>query len=377
MIIQVVCGVLLFKAILSESPTHHCNNEGIFPSNQNIRVLIRVPQSTFYTIMVLLNNIEINPPILNSSCAWSSDLRQLTDLYESRYTGAITTRTATLHGFAEDTTHTVAFSASGQTTLNSYGYSPHALSNYLDWVQAILLAHPTSTKPVIISITASDPATLGSMVDSIQILREKLSDSTTGTLSRIAIELNTSCPNIPNSAPSGYSFKALSPLLQVLANAHFNDPTLSIGLKLPPYVYKDQFSEVIAGIKLFSAPPHDPVNNPIAFLTCTNTLGNCLLFSDQAITNGDQIFAVPTALGGLAGDSLHPLALGNVFTFKSLISSQEAKDAGIAHIKIIGVGGVNSREAAMRMRNAGATVVGCATLFGKEGIQAFEIIGKE
>jgi dihydroorotate dehydrogenase (fumarate) len=57
--------------------------------------------------MVLLNNIEINPPILNSSCAWSSDLRQLTGLYESPYTGAITTRTATLHGFAEDASHTV------------------------------------------------------------------------------------------------------------------------------------------------------------------------------------------------------------------------------------------------------------------------------
>jgi len=168
------------------------------------------------------------------------------------------------------------------------------------------------------------------------------------------------------------------PLLQILANAHSNDPTLSIGLKLPPYVYKDQFSEALAGIELFSAPADDgTINNPIAFLTCTNTLGNCLLFSDQAITSGDQIFAVPTALGGLAGDSLHPLALGNVFTFKSLISSQEAKDAGIGHIKIIGVGGVNSREATMRMRNAGAAAVGCATLFGKEGIQAFEIIGKE
>lgn len=57
--------------------------------------------------MVLLNTIEINPPLLNSSCAWSSDLRQLTDLYESPYTGAITTRTATLHGFKEDDSHTV------------------------------------------------------------------------------------------------------------------------------------------------------------------------------------------------------------------------------------------------------------------------------
>ena len=216
------------------------------------------------------------------------------------------------------------------------------------------------------------------MVQSIQTLREKLSDGVSGTSSRIAIELNTSCPNIPNSPPSGYSFNALSPLLQVLVDAHSKDSTLSIGLKLPPYVYKDQFSEAIAGIKLLSTPSHDgTVNNPVAFLTCTNTLGNSLLFSDQTTTTGDQIFAIPTTLGGLAGDPLHPLALGNVFTFRNLISSQEAKDAGISHIKIIGVGGVTSREAAIRMRNAGAVVVGCATLFGKEGVRAFEIIGKD
>jgi len=57
--------------------------------------------------MVLINSIDISPPLLNSSCAWSSDLQQLTDLYESSYTGAITTRTATLDGFEEDATHTV------------------------------------------------------------------------------------------------------------------------------------------------------------------------------------------------------------------------------------------------------------------------------
>ena len=38
----------------------------------------------------------------------SSDLRQLEELYASQYTGAVTTRTATLNGFAEDLcVHTV------------------------------------------------------------------------------------------------------------------------------------------------------------------------------------------------------------------------------------------------------------------------------
>ncbi len=57
--------------------------------------------------MVLINTIEIEPPLLNSSCAWSSDLNQLAALYESPYTGGITTRSATLEGFKEDDSHTV------------------------------------------------------------------------------------------------------------------------------------------------------------------------------------------------------------------------------------------------------------------------------
>ncbi|KAF8167861.1 hypothetical protein B0H34DRAFT_760338 [Crassisporium funariophilum] len=324
--------------------------------------------------MVFLNTIEIDPPLLNSSCAWSSDLHQLTDLYESPFTGAITTRTATHSGFKEDDNHTVAFAAGSITTINSYGYSPHPLSEYLSWVETTITTRSPATKPIIISITASDPVTLRPMVQSIQDLRHKLHDNT--RKSKIAIELNTSCPNIPNSPPSGYSFDTLLPLIQVLAQAYAEDPTLTIGLKLPPYVVKDQFTEVIAGLKSLVLQDSDGrMNCPIAFLTCTNTLGNTLLFSEQTIQATDTVeFAVPTALGGLAGDCLHPLALGNVFTFKSLLGLESSINAGLESIKIIGVGGVTSKDAAERMRKAGADVIGCATLLGKEGVRAFEIL---
>lgn len=57
--------------------------------------------------MVKVNNIEISPPIVNSSCAWSSDFQQLEGLYNSPYTGGVTTRTATVGGFKEGDEHTV------------------------------------------------------------------------------------------------------------------------------------------------------------------------------------------------------------------------------------------------------------------------------
>ena len=274
----------------------------------------------------------------------------------------------------------MAFSTESITTINSYGYSPHPLMEYLAWVENILTSHPSSTKPVIISITNSDPVVLQSMVRCIQELRFKLHDTNSGNpgTSRIAIELNTSCPNIPNSPPLGYSFKSLLPLLQVLRDAFAQDMTLTIGLKLPPYISRDQFAEVITTLQSFVvSDANETPRSTIAFLTCTNTLGNSLLFSNQTTADSAPTFAVPTVLGGVAGEIIHPLALGNVFTFKQLLTSDEAITAGLGDVRIIGVGGVTSKEAAARMRQAGADVVGCATLLGKEGVRAFEILSDD
>lgn len=272
----------------------------------------------------------------------------------------------------------MAFSNTTLTTLNSYGYSPHPLAKYLSWVEAILTS-PTrshSIKPFIISITASDPFTLRSMVEAIQTLRSNISDVQTpgsGKSSRIAIELNTSCPNIPNAIPSGYSIASLKPLLQVLMDARSNDSTLTIGLKLPPFVYKAQFVDVLDTLKslILEGGPSTGLT-PVSFFTCTNTLGNSLLFPDQVIEHGKADFAVPTALGGLAGESLHALALGNVFSFSQLLSVEKCHGSCLGGISIIGVGGVTSKEAVARMMKAGAAAVGCASLFGKEGVRAFE-----
>lgn len=213
------------------------------------------------------------------------------------------------------------------------------------------------------------------MMQAVQSFRAKLKDNLEHAT--IAIELNTSCPNIPGAPPTGYTFPSLMPLLLVLKEEYAKDQTLTIGLKLPPFVYRGQFLTVLDGIKelCFSAPGDDisgAKRCPIAFFTCTNTLGNALLFTEQsnnASSPGDH-FAVPTALGGLAGDALHALSLGNVYTFVELL--KEADNDCLKAITVIGVGGVTSKEAAARMRRAGASVVGSATLLGKEGVAAFK-----
>jgi dihydroorotate dehydrogenase (fumarate) len=216
------------------------------------------------------------------------------------------------------------------------------------------------------------------MISAIQSLRANLRDAE-GSSSRIAIELNTSCPNIQDSPPPAYNFLSLAPLLNILAEHYRKDTTLTLGLKLPPYVWSTQFEDVIRGISelpinvVASEDGSEGRRNPIAFLTCTNTLGSSLIFSDQAEHNHESSlstcqFALPTVIGGLAGESIHALSLGNVHTFAQLLAGH----ATLRGIKVIGVGGVTSPEAVNRMRKVGASVVGCATLLGKEGVGAFE-----
>ncbi|KAJ7037519.1 hypothetical protein C8F04DRAFT_1035844 [Mycena alexandri] len=324
--------------------------------------------------MVQVGGLDISPPLINASCAWASDLSQLQALFDSPYTGAVTTRTSTLGGFAEDASHTVAFASSSTTSLNSYGYSPHKLSQYLSWIEAIILNAPSTSKlkPFLISITASDADSMQETISAIQTLRAK----SPAFSSRIGIEFNTSCPNIRGSAPAGYAITELASVLGVLADAWRADSSLTIGLKLPPYVHGGQFAGVLDALRGYSDAQG---RNPIAYFACTNTLGNALLFAEQvggAGTGDGGPFAVPTALGGVAGDALHALALGNVYSFARLLEAEEPA-SGLRNIVLVGIGGVTSAEAAARMRKAGAAIVGSATLFGKEGVHAFKILSGE
>jgi len=224
------------------------------------------------------------------------------------------------------------------------------------------------------------------MLDTIQRLRTKLRDGE-GTMSRVGVELNTSCPNIKGSTPPAYHMPSLAPILDVLARYFREDPTLVIGLKLPPYVYSTQFDDLLRAIATYSQlDPSDESRrlSPFAFLTSTNTLGQTLFFAEQAVplSRGAEAaaaseegstpaeFALPTVLGGMAGEALHPLALGNVYTLRRLLDTHE--EISLREISIIGVGGVTTREAHLRMRRAGASVVACATILIRNGVSGFQ-----
>jgi dihydroorotate dehydrogenase (fumarate) len=336
----------------------------------------------------------ISPPLVNSANPWATTLEQLKELYLSPFTGAITTRTCTLNGFAhDDDIHQFAFfdsaslspvpgetdrnppsgsveSAAGLASLNTLGYSPISLFDTLKYTERILESltpeQLQKQKPVIFSITGS----IDELTECIDIIEEAQRRLPIPLL----VEINLSCPNIPNKAPPAFSKAGLVEYLDAL-HAYQGPVTghgttflpLRFGIKTPPYSNPDNFTTLRDAL-LQSCKDTPTGKVPISFITATNTLGCSLLPSPLAHDKPHLGSADGMGIGGLAGAALHPISLGNVKMIRAMLDSDEK----LKQVKIIGVGGVSDGNGFKRMKAVGATVVGVGTALGARGVQVFE-----
>jgi len=166
------------------------------------------------------------------------------------------------------------------------------------------------------------------------------------------IEVNLSCPNIKNQAePIAYNPKKIEEVLKKISYLGGKP----IGLKLPPYPYYSIQQKIADLVKKYS----------ISFLSCTNTLGNALIIDavkEKPVLKGTQGF------GGLSGQYLKPIALGNVRRFYEILKGK---------ISIIGVGGIRTGQDAFEFLLAGADAVQIGTIFIEEGVSCFRRINRE
>ncbi|KAF3915989.1 hypothetical protein AA313_de0208924 [Arthrobotrys entomopaga] len=305
--------------------------------------------------------INIFPPLLNTSSPWATTQSDLSNLYAHPSTGALSTRTSFLTtGFPDDPSiHQHAF-ISPSSSLNTYGYSPHPLPYYLTSIKSILTtSNQPQAKPFIISITGTDQE----VVSCVSLISQWAHENTITAYA----EINLSCPNIPDKPPPAYSSAALSQYLTSLQTLQATSvvPIVPIGVKTPPYTYQLQFDELISALERYPGV--------ISFITATNTLGSSLV-----LTSGDDELnpvissATGTGVGGLAGESIHPLSLGNVFTIRRMLDASANED--VRGIVIIGAGGVRDSEGYKRMKKVGAFAVGVGTAFGRDGIDVFNRI---
>ncbi|KAK4065172.1 uncharacterized protein Triagg1_8611 [Trichoderma aggressivum f. europaeum] len=328
--------------------------------------------------------LSLHPPLLNTASPWATSRAHLAALLRCPSVGAVTTRTSLVAGFphAPDTHRYALFDpATGAASatfsgppedsndneagrpdlradkmplasLNTLGYSPLPLSEYLSIISS--LASSTPPKTIIISVTGS-PA-------EILTCHTLISSHAPSVPFPLAMEINLSCPNIPNLPPPAYSPSSLSSYLDILPS----ESAIPIGIKIPPYTHAGQFDDLVSC--LISSEPNHPPASKLSFLTATNTLGSCLLLDPDS--SSDDALLPGGGIGGMAGPPLHPLALGNVATLRRRFDA----DPRLAHLDIIGAGGVYDGQGYKRMRRVGAVAVGIATALGRQGVGVFASI---
>ncbi|MCJ1246509.1 dihydroorotate dehydrogenase [Trapelia coarctata] len=324
--------------------------------------------------------LMVDYPLLNSANVWASTEEELEELYRAEYAGAITIRTSLLNGFQhDDKVHQYCLfdfnspsykhdskSTGGKmdniapSSLNTLGYSPVPLREYIQIISDLELPiQMPQRKPVIFSVTGS----VEEVVQCYQLLEQKKNPVWTSWM----MEINLSCPNIPNKPPPAYSRNALVSYLMALRNHGIS--TVPVGIKTPPYTYQGQFDDLISALLEVTS---DEQGCPVSFITATNTLGSCFV---PGPTPGSKAIQSPngSGIGGLAGAALHPLALGNVRTIRKMLDQHEC----LEEVDIIGVGGVSDGAGMERMMEAGATYVAVGTALGNHGVSIFERIADE
>ncbi|KAK2065498.1 dihydroorotate dehydrogenase [Colletotrichum caudatum] len=321
--------------------------------------------------------LEISPPLLNSANPWCTTFEDLERLHASPHTGALTTRTSLLGGFAhDDASHQYAFfdpstaepsrapnsstprpppgiGAGDVASFNNLGYSPLPLETYLGFIGRLpdreveiegLGGRRRRRKLVIVSVTGS-PAEVAECYRLIA----RFSRTTPHPL---AMEVNLSCPNIAAAAPPASDRAQLLAYLAALPR----NPEIPVGLKTPPYTHVAHYAELIGALRRDA--------------TVASSESSTL----KGAGDGEWGPRLPgSGLGGMAGAPLHPLALGNVKTITELLS----REPELSHIKVIGVGGVSDADGFRRMKSVGAYAVGVGTALGREGVEVFEKIASQ
>ncbi|KAL2068482.1 hypothetical protein VTL71DRAFT_16580 [Oculimacula yallundae] len=357
---------------------------------------------------------SISPPLLNSANPWATTEADLLALHNCPYTGAVTIRTSLWKAFIQHpSTHQYTFFSSsvghataeinvnlaegrghalpGETSsLNTLGYSPIAFEEYVSMLvrlsrnSTLKLKRDGKAKPFIVSVTGSAEEVgrcyehllevLNEPEKSYPVYEEFSTPSGNGLGLDLMMEINLSCPNIPEKPPPAYDGSSLTEYITAVRYAKGRAPKtytrgLHVGIKTPPYTYQGQFHTLIDALNGSTGLEG---GCPISFISATNTLGSCLVLdekNDAALGSANGM-----GIGGLAGDALHPIALGNVKTIRAMLDSSKYED--VRKIAIIGIGGVSDAAGYTRMMSVGAAAIGVGTALGREGVAVFEKIAK-
>jgi len=288
--------------------------------------------------------------LMNASGPICTTLKELKELKEAKCVGAVVTKSATLlprDGNLEPRWCEVPAGGGIQSMgLPNLGYD-----KYIEYTK--VLKESEGCPPVIMSVSGL------SIEDNMKMLKEILSCEKED-LSPDAIELNLSCPNILGKAQVGYDLAQTEDILrQVMTLEGINNKTF--GLKLPPYFddsHFDAFSDIFNQVNK-ECPGY------INFITCINSVGNCLVLDLETET---PLIKPKHGHGGLCGKMVKPIGLSNVASFRRRLPSE---------VSIIGVGGIEHGTDAYEYFLVGADAVQIGSQAMIEGPAVFSRLTKE
>lgn len=255
-----------------------------------------------------LCSVKLKSCIMNASGCYCSTTVQLDELDHNRYSGAVVSKSCTLlpqQGNAQPRLYI------DDVCINSMGLP----NNGFDYYQIKI------NKPYILSIYPYH-------VDELdQLFNTDIN----------MIEVNLSCPNVNGNINFELYLKKIN---------HIKGNKI-VGIKLAPIFNIKDFDDISELLLKYN----------INFITCCNTIPNCLVVDH--LTETTVIY--PNE--GLGGMSFKAVSLANVYQFYKRLKNK---------IDIVGCGGIKNGQDIFDYLLCGATCVQIGTQLLREGLDVFE-----
>jgi dihydroorotate dehydrogenase (fumarate) len=281
---------------------------------------------------------QLTSPIINAPMpkAWYADGMKL---IADQPVGAVVTKSVTLHAREGNESPREYYDAA--RSLNAVGLANDGVLAHLGYVET--LAEYTD-KPIIMNVSAF------SVAEYAEVFENAMSAPQVDI-----VEVNLSCPNT-EAQVFAENPELIEDVLLALApiREKYKKP---MGIKVNPCTNLAKIRQIVEVL----------VRHNVDFVTATNTLGNCRLLKPD----GEPVIKANGGYGGMAGAAILPLALSTVSLYRKAIDELKSDMA------IVGVGGVTTGADVQAHLNAGATVVGMASVIMHEGYDALGRVSKE
>lgn len=289
--------------------------------------------------------VRLSSPFFNASGVWCTTSKDLEQVLNSPFTGAVVTKSCTLlprDGNPKPRYQGIRNQTSSFTgSINSMGLPNKGIDYYLQTARYL-----APQKPFFVSVCGL------TLTENMHILSAIQHDVVASPLA--GVELNLSCPNVVGKPQTGYEFDAMDEMLRQSTEMF---DRYALGVKLPPYFDPIHFDMAADVLKRYQ--------NNIRWVTCINSIGNGLIVDPVT----EQPVIVPKGgFGGIGGAYVKPTALANVRAFRERLPM---------HIDIIGCGGIVRGVDAFEHILCGASAVQVGTTIIEHGLGAFQHLHEE